>query len=126
MRGFTKTQKAACEKEFAVVEAAILRAGGVLNPPNAWHQYTLPTIGGELGISLSVGEHLHSIFCRFTNVDIAKVALKKLPNSTAFVSLNPYSGKWNFHYSGDEVETMADRFLCALDEILIKEQSDAR
>lgn len=45
------------------------------------------------------GENMLSIYCRFDDVDLAKSILGDGMHNR----LNPYSGKWNFHMSCEDV-----------------------
>ena len=66
--------------------------GGVM------YQWCMDTQLGELGLSFD--EEHGAIFCRFQDVD--KACVKLNPNrhciSPLWNRLNPYSGKWNFHF----------------------------
>ena len=63
---------------------------GIVN--DSFQEFTVNTTVGEMGILLpKQHNHIYTVFCRFSNVDKAKAK---------FVC-NPYSGKYNFHQSGD-------------------------
>jgi hypothetical protein len=61
---------------------------------NEREQYVLSTKAGTLEIALDTPEKssVFSIYCKFPDVDTAKVIMGKFEN------FNPYSGKWNFHH----------------------------
>lgn len=111
--GFTKKQIAACEKSFIDARKTLVSLRATTNDLQAWHEFTIQTKCGELGVNLKAGTHLHSIFCRFKE---PKRAEKFFGVSNYHNHVNPFSGKWNFH--GDDGQALVTDFLFELKQIL--------
>jgi hypothetical protein len=81
-----KLQKAEAMADKALVQ--MLQEFGAQQNLDAMYDWELDTPVGKLGCTVRNGE----LFCRFDN-----------PEAAALVtSCNPYSGKWNFHYTGKD------------------------
>ena len=70
--------------------------------------YKLPTVAGELGVIYDRG--WGTIFGRFGDVEAAK----KLLGTAPYNRLNPYSGKWNFHFGRITAEAAFEQWTGAL------------
>lgn len=70
--------------------------------------YTLPTAAGELSVTYDRG--WGTIFDRFEDVEAAK----KLLGTGPYNRLNPYSGKWNFHFGRVTAEAAFEQWTGAL------------
>jgi len=73
-----------------------------------FYDWTLPTDLGPLLVSVHSGSP--DIFCRFDDTARAKARL-----GARYGRLNPYSGKWNFHFP--EEWTVEDMFAAWLREL---------
>jgi hypothetical protein len=67
-------------------------------PSDGLYAFTVTTPAGEVGISIDDC----TIFCRFSDV---AAATQFTATHCGVRTSNPYSGKWNWHYT-DDVETL--------------------
>lgn len=70
----------------------IIKEHGAIDTNSSMYQWSIDTNYGKLLISLHKPrkrQELFSVFCRFDEPERAK----------SHTDCNPYSGKWNFHYS---------------------------
>ena len=93
-RTSTKRQRQAGER-FKQSVADYLASKGATT--SRFYAFEIETKAGTLFVS----PYEDWIACRFENVEEAK---RLLGNSAR---LNPYSGKWNFHYSDEAIHTSA-------------------
>lgn len=88
------------KKLKSLVTRYIADHGGASFGPCPW---ILPTICGDLQISMH-DDAWPTIFSRWDDVDKAVAQLGKF-------RMNPYSGKWNFHFPGEwTVQEMFDQW----------------
>lgn len=88
-----------------LVRKFILANGGSEGNDYADHVgYTLPTAAGELSVTYDRG--WGTIFGRFEDVEAAK----KLLGTAPYNRLNPYSGKWNFHFGRTTAEAAFEQW----------------
>ena len=82
------------------VEAIVLSMGGTLNSSLPYH-WSVQTKAGKLFVTIHEAEasKLFSIFCCFEDEKLANEMLSVSNKS----NLNSHSGKFNFHYSDEEV-----------------------
>lgn len=82
------------------VEAIVLGMGGILNPPLPYH-WSVQTKAGKLFVTVHEPEasKFFSIFCCFEDEKLANEMLTESNKS----NLNKSSGKFNFHYSDEEL-----------------------
>lgn len=97
---------------IAAVTEEVLRLGG---RPGDWHTLMLDTLAGPLGIT----PYPTWIATRFEDVARAREA----PLSGA---LNPYSGKWNWHYGDRPQREDLERFLAELRRLVPGASTPAR
>ena len=91
-------------KEIAIEKGAIPTSDG-------FYQFQLQTCVGFLRLSMSEGHSLASVCCRFEEPERA-VGLIGRHN------MNPYSGKWNHHWSKeDDAETALRLFKADLERL---------
>jgi hypothetical protein len=79
----------------------------------AFYQYKIKTKAGELLVSTN--DDTGAVFCRFSDPTAAKNTLN---GYGALQRLNPYSGKWNFHWSRMDAEEAFQQFKYELDRVL--------
>ena len=90
-------------------EIAIER--GATPTPNGSYQFQLQTSVGLLRLSFSEGHELASVFCRFDEPERAVELIGRH-------NMNPYSGKWNHHWSKeDDPETALWLFKADLERL---------
>lgn len=93
-RHFTKKQHKQIAKFQTKVKEWLIQSGAIQDESSEY--LLLPTIAGTLKISFGENEiSLVSIFGRFDAPSLAK---------NKGINCNPYSGKWNHHYTRDEWE----------------------
>jgi len=102
------TRRTAARSAFntAFVDAmtAMLHRMGARPNPSGWYALCLRTLAGDLEISVLDGW----VAARFAEPELAK-ALLMLRGELGSCRLNPYSGKWNFHFGPeDRVEDAVD------------------
>jgi len=68
-----------------------LQEKGAIDDPTRFYQHKVCTPVGTLRVSYS--ESTGAILCRFDDVDQAKAS-----KACGATRMNPYSGKWNFHW----------------------------
>lgn len=90
----TKRRRQAGER-FKQAVADYLASKGATT--SRFYDFEIETKAGTLFVS----PHDNWIACRFENVEEAKRLLGNNPR------LNPFSGKWNFHYSDETIHTPA-------------------
>lgn len=93
---------------------ALQELGATLVEETYRYVLTLNTKAGILTVSLHKEDKpskLFSIFCRFEDVEKAKLVL----SASNQENLNKYSGKWNYHYLG--AKSCLEVFLWSLKDI---------
>lgn len=114
MRQIGKLRKAKFLKDFAAILA---KYGAVSHPEHLSRDgqdanYSLETKAGTLTIHVDI-DAIFTLFCRFANPTLAaevagfelwprKNPMDRLIYKKTDHRLNPYSGKWNFHYRDEE------------------------
>jgi hypothetical protein len=91
------------------IEGAFLALGAVRNEQTGDYEdkyWFIDTKAGQLRMSLDVEGTIWTIFARFEDTDAAKKVIPHGPNSR----LNPYSGKWNWHYDFEHGEIALAQF----------------
>ena len=73
---------------------------GALPTPEGFYQFQLQTCVGLLRLSVSEGHTLASVFGRFDEPERAAVLIGRQ-------QMNPYSGKWNRHWSKEDDPELA-------------------
>ena len=86
------------DKFKAAVTEYLVGLGARPRPPGLCYSYELDTPAGLLLISV----YENWVAACFDDVERAKVATKGCG-----YSCNPYSGKWNFHFGGDNPQSLA-------------------
>ena len=76
-----------------ITEIAI--ESGAVPTPDGSYQFQLQTCVGLLRLSMSEGHSLASLFCRFDDPERAVELIGRH-------QMNPYSGKWNRHWSKED------------------------
>lgn len=137
MKKLTKKEIAFRNKEFAVVEEALLHYGAerIADHGVPWFKsFLVKTRCGDLSVHLDCceeDEHCcqYSIYCRFDEPQRACEVLGLKPTlkddkgrqmyDASHSRLNQYSGKWNFH--GDNATDLVTEFFREFSRIEIKE-----
>jgi hypothetical protein len=97
----------AANKAFEKLAEFIIKNGG--SKDDGWfYRFTMPVKTGLMHLHPEVGTHIHSLFCRFGNVKAAKELLGD--------SINPHSGKWNFHST--DIDEMMSQFYTEIEPLL--------
>lgn len=100
------------------VSAWIESIGGVRNPDDSLHDFTVATKAGSYHCSPDChceGDGYGDLMGRFDSVDLAR----------QFVDCNPYSGKWNHHFFGDwTMETIMPELKHQFRNIVINQESE--
>ena len=94
MRKISKKKQATFLKSASkfLVSIGALDGDGILEPRYA--SYVLETIAGLMTVEIQKEpERIYTVFCRFAESERA--------NKLGLTGLNPYSGKYNFHVTGD-------------------------
>ena len=143
MKKLTKKEIALRNKEFEVVEEALLHYGAerILDYGVPWFKsFLVKTRCGDLRVHLDCSEDEvraagHTIFCRFDEPQRACEVLGLKPTfkgedgrqmyDGSNSRLNQYSGKWNFH--GSDVSDLVSQFFLEFGKVEIKEiQAEAK
>jgi len=118
-----RRHKFALAKQRKLLKAALqiaIELGAKRDEGTAWcrpfHEYTLTTKAGQLGMTFSEGNALASIFCAFEE---PKAALCLFEEMGRAAEVNPFSGKWNFHVGrSDHAESFLVLFRSNLEKIV--------
>lgn len=103
---YRKPTKAKQAEGIRMIEGAFIVLGAERKPSNGEYddrEWTLATKAGPLTLKAVDCEFIH---CRFEDVEKAKDHLGHSPNSR----LNPYSGKWNWHFDHLFIEVNLAQF----------------
>jgi hypothetical protein len=73
---------------------------GAVPTPDGFYEYQLETSVGLLRLSFSEGDFLASVFSRFEEPERATALIGRH-------RMNPFSGKWNWHWSRDDDPELA-------------------
>ena len=73
---------------------------GAVPTPNGSYQFQLQTCVGLLRLSVSEGHSIASLFCRFDEPERAVELIGRH-------QMNPYTGKWNRHWSKNDDPELA-------------------
>ena len=98
---------AKAQEQFRAIITGYIVSNGAR--PDSFYDYVLDTPAGPLNITV-YGDWIAS---RFDNV-----ALGGAFTGTCGRPCNPYSGKWNFHYTTESLETALADFQYFLDRLL--------
>jgi len=107
MRKMTKK----LQKQFHDRCHALLKELGCKSDKTNWYQYTLDTIYGELRLTVEPGEYCLTLFTRFNDPD-------KVGPAVPYNDYNHCSGKWNFHLTVKDIDTIISELSRALKAVL--------
>lgn len=112
------TARRAFDVAFVTAMTAMLHRLGARPNPLGWYAVRMHTMAGELELSVHDGW----LAARFVDLDRAK-ALLNPRGQLGDGRLNPFSGKWNFHFGPeDRVEdavALVEAELCAVTAVVL-------
>jgi len=103
MRKISKANKATFLKRATELlkSKGAVEGKGILEPRYA--SFVLHTVAGDMTIDVEKEpEYMYTVFCCF--------AEPRWANELGLIGLNPYSGKYNFHLTGIDVNEVVDSF----------------
>ncbi len=114
---FTKAGIKSSERFMSLIKVELQRLGAVDTGHPCMYPWSIETRAGSLLIHPYADEIDFWIACRFEDVSRAREVLGVKPYQVSG-RLNPYSGKWNFHYYVGAAEAEVADFVRQLEVIL--------